>query len=347
MPPLVDIHQEIHNHADDLTKVVELLTNQQHRNDAVDVAKQTSSGKEWMPDGWLPLHHALWWWCGSGGGGRGRRRTATKGVYDLVRLLIELYPEGVLTKDGNSGCLPIHLMTTMMISPDDKDQKNSDDEEYVQTLRLLLEQQPQSVQEPNNQNGCGWLPLHYAAAYGNVPATKVLLEAYPEGAYVEAADGSGWLPIHAVCGYFTYYTSTNNGSFHVLRCLLQEHPEGARHTTIDGNLPIHLALQQSQQYHNNATTNTIPFLSLAGHQDEPDDDDDNNDNENDEPWMLEMVRLLVESYPESPHVRNNDGKLPKDVMGGNFVVSNDVQEYIRKQSLGCTCCMFSFDCIGL
>ena len=147
------IHYEIEKNQWELQKVIEKL---KKNKNAVELAKTRS----WC--GSLPLHSTM--------------IHGKEGVFELVKLLVDLYPEGV-TETSDYGCLPIHYACG-----------NTDD--WVKGYDFLLKKHPEGAKV---QNKSGLLPLHFAVYDESVVATKLLLQIYPEG--VNAKNKSDQLPI--------------------------------------------------------------------------------------------------------------------------------------------------------
>ena len=257
----MDIHQEIKENPKQLHKVIEKLAT---LDNAAELAKKKNRS-------WLPLHYAM--------------EYGQEGVLDLVKLLVELHPEGV-SGQTHVGRLPINLITgnnetddwlkafEFLLKKYPNGAKTGD--KYgnlpihiasnfgiVSALKLLLESYPEGAKTGSK---CGNLPIHIASYCGNVPVLKLLLESYPDGA--KTRDKCGDLPIH-------------NASFHgnvpVLKLLLESYPEGAKTRDKRGNLPIH----DASFYEN-----------------------------------VSALKLLLESYPEGAKVANKKGKLPINLAKG-------------------------------
>jgi ankyrin repeat protein len=142
-----------------------------------------------------PLHHA-----------------AKRGKTEVVRLLVERWPEGVREKDGPENT-PLHLAAEMG---------------ETEAVRLLLEHWPEGVREKN------WLlslstPLHLAATAGDTEAVRLLVERCPEG--VKAKDRYLDTPLHLAAA---------QGWVKVVKFLFERWPEGIREKNKNLDTPLHL-----------------------------------------------------------------------------------------------------------
>ena len=116
----------------------------------------------------LPLHVAC-----------ARRHTPL----NVVRAIVETYPEALSTKETAFKRLPLHVACQFGEGPD--------------VINYLVRENRSSVLEPDS---LGRLPIHYACSNGSAPAViKILLEANPASALY--ADYNGWLPIHVALNF--------------------------------------------------------------------------------------------------------------------------------------------------
>eukprot|EP00986_Skeletonema_menzelii_P019488 scaffold28164_cov166-Skeletonema_menzelii.AAC.1 len=96
----------------------------------------------------------------------------------ILKLLIEKYPEAVRHTNNNDGYLPIHIASVRTKSP-----------EFCQ---VLIEAYPGSERMTEAE---GKLPLHFACANNTVATVKYLYKLYPDA--INHAKNSGHYPIHA------------------------------------------------------------------------------------------------------------------------------------------------------
>ena len=132
----MDIHQEIKENPKQLHKVVEKLA---ALDNAAELAKKKNRS-------WLPLHYAMAY--------------GQEGVLDLVKLLVELHPEGV-SGQTHDRRLPIHLITG-----------NNKTDDWLKAFEFLLKKYPNGAKTGDKY---GNLPIHKASYHGNVPVLKLLL----------------------------------------------------------------------------------------------------------------------------------------------------------------------------
>ena len=132
-------------------------------------------------------------------------------------------------------------------------------------LRLLLEYFPDAAGFIKKG---GYTPLHWMCGNNNVTLgmVKLLIDAYPES--LCRASNDGFMPLNYIC---------HNGKIdkeiavQILKFFLERCPEAVRHTTDNGNLPLHFAV-----------ANQSP----------------------------EFCRILIEAYPGSEQMTGVQGILP-------------------------------------
>jgi ankyrin repeat protein len=134
------------------------------------------------------------------------------GKTDVVRLLLELWPEGA-SKTNTSWQTPLHFAVA----------KGKTD-----MARSLLEIWPEGTREKDIH---GNTPLHYAAADGVTDTARLLLESFPAGAREKAKYKH--TPLHL---------AAREGWTDMVRLLVECWPEGQREKDRDGNTPLHLAV---------------------------------------------------------------------------------------------------------
>jgi ankyrin repeat protein len=205
-----------------------------------------------------------------------------------IQHLLNVFPSAVQMAD-KKGWLPIHWAA-----------KNTSN---VDVIKLLLEMHPDSVFEPTNH---GQLPfqislrnrdseimdtlleansealiaidnkgntcLHDAVKYCNPYGVKKLLDAHPELVLTRNFDRDE-LPIHRLFHYISKDSKRLQWyQVEVLRILIEHNPETVAMTDKEGSLPIHLAV-----YFNS---------------------------------NIEIIELLVSTYPSGSLLRDNFNKLP-------------------------------------
>jgi len=136
---------------------------------------------------------------------------------DVVRLLVEAWPDSVREKDGE-GFFPLHRAC---------DGGCMDD-----VIHLLIESWPQAVQIVTNEGG---FPLHYACK-GKTSLTiiRLLVRAWPDG--VRFPDETGWLPFHSAL--------MSGCKDDVIEFLVHSWPKSCRIATNQGKLPENLVVME-------------------------------------------------------------------------------------------------------
>ena len=254
---------------------------------------------------WSPLHYAC----------------ANKSMDpEIVRLLLERWPESVDHQDNETGDLPLHNLCTA----EDFDETSS-----LAILDLLVAAAPLSLTRANAE---GRLPIHCASESGrSYPFCKRLIDACPESLWVVC---DAMLPIHRAC----YYGGNN---VEAVRCIADLCPESidARARDGRGDLPIHSAVAARRESHK---VEIIRYLlaknpdcasklgvrlpgGLGGHL----------------PLhvacygtCLESVHLLFDAYPQAIDVREVPGGSPLDIArdqaweNGN---SGEIGDFLEEQ----------------
>jgi ankyrin repeat protein len=178
-------------------------------------------------------------------------------------------------------------------------------------IRYLLENFPNAARHDDNFH-FGRLPLHIICCNKNVTPgmVQLLIDAFPASVR-KISNGS--MPLHMLC----YSNNIDDAAgLKILKLLLERCPESVQHTTISGNLPIHLAaMKQSPEFcsilieaypGSERLTNDVSSL----------------------PFHLACIsstvataKYLYDLYPESINVADNDGRYPIHVLcrGNNGV----------------------------
>ena len=133
------------------------------------------------------------------------------------------------------------------------------------------------------KNTFGRLPIHYAC--WNVAPLEViqaLITASPDSIKVE--DSARWLLLHWACHY--------NASLDVLNFLIESHPEGIDHKNKNEETPLDILKQN--KYAERKVDNgmlRLHHVCING-------------------YSLHLVHFLIQAYPESTTVQDNDGNTP-------------------------------------
>jgi ankyrin repeat protein len=139
-----------------------------------------------------------------------------KARYEVVKEILEKYPDAIKGKDVYFEGLPLHNAIL---------QRNS-----VSIIDMLLKKYPEAVNEKDIQ---GWLPLHYVvfkkASYDII---NMIFNANPEATKVQ--DKNGDLPLHRAL--------LNKASYNIIKMLFNANPEATKVIDNNGWFPLHVAL---------------------------------------------------------------------------------------------------------
>jgi ankyrin repeat protein len=239
---------------------------------------------------------------------------------ELVQTLVELHPQGVRER-GNFGGLPLH-------------EACSHGSVSLELVQFLIQMFPQGVQFSTHNrkkmsqssvpgtdtneissSGCEGvnLPLHFACdSNASKEVIHALLDAYPPG--VCCTDPDGLLPLHLAVtsdhdeGEITSADSgasfsSRNRRADVVRELLHAYPESASQPAPhNGSLPLHEACLHSFCNEEEAAATRSS------------EDRDCSSSEGTTAFAADQIlRLLIDAYPEALRRRNLSGKRPKDV----------------------------------
>ncbi|CAE7647971.1 unnamed protein product [Symbiodinium sp. CCMP2592] len=222
--------------------------------------------------------------------------------FDVLRLLVEAWPDGVQVAD-EFGETPLHSAFEGMFNSNCKWYTHSP----LDDVEPLLEAWPEGV---SAQDVHGDTPLHYASreCHVNLEVWEMLTDRWPAGVLatnnagdtplrlcmqsiqshmqselveavrrnnasratellsgVQVADSNGQVPLHLAVEY---------GSFDVLRLLVEAWPEGVQVADSNGQVPLHLAVEYGS---------------------------------------FDVLRLLVEAWPEGVQVADSNGRVPLHV----------------------------------
>lgn len=164
----------------------------------------------------LPLHIA----CGIDSAGYYDDSCYPRMPLEALTLLARANPEAVGEAPSQGGVTPLLAAASL----------------FPERVPVLLEVNPGAAAVATEKQGSpfdeeyrfrGMLPLHAACASGNEPATRALLEAYPQGA--SCVSTTGLLPHHC---------AARAGRVGVLRLLVAAYPDGLHEEDDYGLLPI-------------------------------------------------------------------------------------------------------------
>jgi ankyrin repeat protein len=166
--------------------------------DAVELLVQYGADvEETDSDASTPLHYA-----------------AKAGKIDVVKFLVQLWPEGV-REQGNHSDTPLHLATQTG---------------KIDLVKFLVERWPEGTRVTNRDRQT---PLHLAAGarFGNADLVRLLVEQWPEG----VRERDTWLntPLH--------WAARSGWRTEDVEILVERWPEAMREKNQFGNTPLHLA----------------------------------------------------------------------------------------------------------
>lgn len=148
----------------------------------------------------------------------------------------------------------------------------------LEIIRLLVRAYPESVQVADN---IGTLPIHCACYRGSsLQVLTLLMEAFPRS--VTMKDNFGWLPLHWAC--------YRGASLDVLNVLIQAFP-GSIDIEVNNKRPS-VYFKESAQHENSSVGKSLLHLAIAS------------------AYSAHLVKLLLESFPESSMTRDENGKTP-------------------------------------
>lgn len=144
-------------------------------------------------DGWLPLHEACQYQPQN---------------TDLLRFLLEIYPEGVCSPTQH-GSYPLHLLCSygadniealsylLQVFPNAARHRAS-----VNSMQACVKAQEEEDEWVTNEcDENGWLPLHYATRHfgSHWQSIRIILSVYPQAVLLRC---EGWTAFHLALRYF-------------------------------------------------------------------------------------------------------------------------------------------------
>ena len=213
----------------------------------------------------------------------------------FIELLINAAPDSFRDVDG-VGRMPLHYLCGM---------REFNEKTALEILNLLIKKYPGAAQHGDNN---GRLPIHLACLWRSPEFCRVLIEAYPGS--VSIPDGTEELPLHNLCNR---RDGDEASAMKILKLLIRKYPEAVTRAAHHGILPIHIASRyrsgefcqvlihaapDSVRRVDNGGRMPLHYLcSRSGHDD-------------DEAAALQVLKLLIEKYPEAAQHSNVDGVLP-------------------------------------
>ncbi len=151
----------------------------------------------------------------------------------------------------------------------------------VEEIQLFIKAYPDAVREKNE---LGDLLLHYAIRYGaSVEVIQLIIEAYPNA--VREKNELGELPLHIAVRY--------GGPVEVIQLLIEAYPDAVRKKNEYGDLPLHSAVK-NRPTEIQLPTDVYPDAFYKG-------------------ASVEVLKLLIEEYPDALKEKNYGGELPLHV----------------------------------
>lgn len=231
---------------------------------------------DWEVKG-LPLHYYLAW-------------NNSNIDIDIVKMMIETYPQSLMTSDEDWPCYPIHLVLS--------DQHCIINEEL---LMYLLELEPASI---HLLDGEGRTILHLACynEYLTLEIYQFILNKWPEATRMRD-NYLGSLPIHALS---MADTLDEAASIEILRSMLDIDPTFARDMdSFDGHRPIDWAVKGRPfefckvliDLYPESLRDCRPIFEACGFPSSRDD-------------LVDTIQYMLDLYPESINDRDGNGMLP-------------------------------------
>jgi hypothetical protein len=173
-------------------------------------------------DGGLPIHIA----CVN-------RDPRSEEDCEVIHALLSVFKEGATVADDN-GLLPAHLAA---------------ENATTDVMEALLAAYPDAVSVNVERHG---LPIHLAAVRTDDGSSMVNLlhSRYPKGAM---NDDNGWLPLHSASVF---------ASFATLRAVYAIYPKAVEVPNKNGDLPLHLLLDNARRSLNNTTSDDVRTLQF-------------------------------------------------------------------------------------
>ena len=213
--------------------------------------------------------------------------TSNKANVEIIRILIEAYPDAVKEKDEYR-YFPLHLAAEANAS--------------IEVINLLIEAYPDAVTAKGAEDN---IPIHLAAYGASIEVVIALLKAYPDGVK-KREDDKKIIPLHIA--------AESKASVEVLNLLIKKYPYGVIIEDEGGNIPLHYAIRSRnidkiiallkaypEGIKKTCSEKMLP-LHIAIEYQSP----------------LEIINLLLESYPEALKKKDNLGCLPIHIAIENY-----------------------------
>lgn len=148
----------------------------------------------------------------------------------------------------------------------------------VEVVSILVKAYPEGVTVADN---IGTLPIHCACYRGSsLDVLALLIHAFPHSITVK--DNFGWLPLHWAC--------YRGASLDVLNVLIDAYPDSLD-IEVNNKRPS-VYLKDSAKHHDDSEGKFLLHNAIAS------------------AFSVHLVKLLLESFPESSMIKDEDGKTP-------------------------------------
>ena len=226
----------------------------------------------------------------------------------LIRHFVDDFPQALQTlprKVGLDGT-PLHLLADYLL-------KKPDDLDALELFRDMVRRSPSALEVQRHVEFPTYPILHHICRSNpiSVPLVEILARANPSLLALRTPQ-QGLLPIHVVCERYH-----ETASIDLLRLFIDHDHTLAMEPASDGKLPIHCLLQRYTEPSKecvellvecNAEMLQIAYgifddlpIHMACRQSSQDD------------TVFNTVMYLVDKYPESTKMRNNEGLTPLDI----------------------------------
>ena len=211
---------------------------------------------------------------------------------DIVKMLVEAYPQSLVVTDETYACYPIHAAAI-----------NSSTNNLSEIIEYFLELEPTSLRV---LDGDGSTPLHLACENErmNLELFKLLYNSWPDAIRMPNPGLNGNFPIHEIC-YNRMLEDTD--ALAILRFMIDIDQTIVRGRDSDGYLPIHRAVRckslafckaliDSYLESLRVRTNhgSLPIHSACGHYGSA--------------ANIDTIQYMLDLYPESINIRTADGR---------------------------------------
>jgi len=210
--------------------------------------------------------------------------------FDTVKMMVEAYPQSLITSDEEWLCYPIHLAL-------------SNGNINLEIIEYFLELEPETLNLVNGDNAT-FLHLACYNEHLTLERYQFILNKWSEA--IQMRDNFGSLPMHALS---MTKTLDEDASIDILRSMLDIDLNLVRERDIDGYIPIHHAVRGNSIEFCKVLIEVYPESMRVGTSDGslPIHEACSNGGRD---GQVETIQYLLEIYPESINVRDGSGWLP-------------------------------------